>query len=63
MIEIISLTSDEDIGASLPCNQVILQKRSDVEYAWKRIVFIVSAQIEIRGGIVQAIDNYGGRDF
>ena len=32
-------------------------------YTWRRGESIVSAEVEIRGDIVQAIDNYGGRDF
>ena len=40
IIIIVSLTpvssSYEDIGASLPCNHVILPEWSDVGYAWKR---------------------------
>ena len=34
-----------------------------MEYTWKRGVSIVSAQVEIRGDNVQAIDNYSVRDF
>ena len=44
-------------GASFPCDQVILQKWSDLGYAWKRGESIVRAWVEIRGEIVQAIDN------
>ena len=44
-------SSDEDIGAPLSCNQVILQKWNKVGYAWKRGESTVSAF------------HYGGRDF
>ena len=49
-------------GASLPCNQFILRKRSDKGYAWKRGESIVSAWVEILGDSGKSIDSYGGRE-
>ena len=57
------LSSDEDIGGR-PFHAIKLFCRNEAMWDMHgREESIVSAWVEIRGDYVQAIDNYGGRDF
>ena len=51
-------------SGAFPCNQVILPEWSNVGYVWKRSpLWVRWSKSEETLCTVQAIDNYGGRDY